>query len=114
MLHPRSVAVVKFEGKRVDDQTLRSASAYFIIYMVISALIFLLLCFDGFDMTTNISATIACVNNIGPGLGQVGPMCSFAGYSDFSTIVLSVAMLLGRLEIFPILFAFSPTIWIKR
>ena len=113
MLHPRSVGVVKFEGKRVDDQTLRSASAYFIIYMVITVLIFLLICFDRYDLTTNLSATIACVNNIGPGLGQVGPMCSFAGYSDFSTIVLSVAMLLGRLEIFPILFAFSPSIWRK-
>ena len=113
MLHPRSVAVVKFEGKRVDDQTLRSASAYFIIYIVISAIVFLLLCFDGFDMTTNLTAMLACFNNIGPGLGEVGPMYSFAGYSDFSTIVLSVAMLLGRLEIFPLLFAFSPSIWRK-
>ena len=114
MLHPRSVGVVKFEGKRVDDQTLRSVSAYFAIYMVISAVIFLLLCFDGFDMTTNLTAMIACFNNIGPGLGQVGPMYSYAAFSDFSTIVLSMAMLLGRLEIFPLLFALSPSTWIKR
>lgn len=114
MLHPRSVGVVKFEGKRVDDQTLRSVSAYFAIYMVISAVIFLLLCFDGFDMTTNLTAMIACFNNIGPGLGQVGPMYSYAAFSDFSTIVLSIAMLLGRLEIFPLLFALSPSTWTKR
>lgn len=114
MLHPRSVGVVKFEGKRVDDQTLRSVSAYFAIYMVISAVIFLLLCFDGFDMTTNLTAMIACFNNIGPGLSQVGPMYSFAAFSDFSTVILSLAMLLGRLEIFPLLFAFSPSTWTKH
>ena len=114
MLHPRSVGVVKFEGKRVDDQTLRSVSAYFAIYMVISAVIFLLLCFDGFDMTTNLTAMVACFNNIGPGLGQVGPMYSYAAFSDFSTVILSLAMLLGRLEIFPLLFAFSISTWTKH
>ena len=114
MLHPRSVGVVKFEGKRVDDQTLRSVSAYFSIYIVISAIVFLLLCFDGFDMVTNMTAMIACFNNIGPGLAHVGPMFSYSAFSDFSTVVLSVAMLLGRLEIFPLLFAFSPSNWIRR
>lgn len=114
MLHPRSVGVVKFEGKRVDNQTLSSVNAYFAIYIVIGAIIFLLLCFDGFDLETNITAMIACFNNVGPGLGNVGPANNFASYSAFSKVVLSFAMLLGRLEIFPLLFAFNPSTWTKR
>lgn len=114
MMHPRSVGVVKFEGKKVDNQTLSSVNAYFAIYVVISAVIFLLLCFDGFDLETNLTAMIACFNNIGPGLGRVGPAASFAGYSVFSKLVLSFAMLLGRLEIFPLLFAVIPSTWMKK
>lgn len=114
MLHPRSVGVVKFEGKKVDNQTLSSVNAYFAIYVVISAIIFLLLCIDGFDLETNLTAMIACFNNIGPGLGRVGPAASFAGYSILSKLVLSFAMLLGRLEIFPLLFAVIPSTWMKK
>ncbi len=114
MLHPRSVGVVKFEGKKVDNQTLSSVNAYFAIYVVISAIIFLLLCIDGFDLETNLTAMIACFNNIGPGLGRVGPAASFAGYSVLSKLVLSFAMLLGRLEIFPLLFAVIPSTWMKK
>ena len=114
MLHPRSVGVIKFDGKKVDDQTLRSVSAYFVIYIVITAMIFLLLCLDGFDLVTNATAAIACFNNVGPGLERVGPAVSFAGFSDFSKIILSFAMLLGRLEVFPLLFAFNPSTWTKH
>lgn len=113
MIHPRSVGVVKFEGKRIDDQTLRGVSAYFALYMVICAIIFILLCFDGFSMETNMTAVVSCFNNVGPGLDLVGPMGSYAAYSDFSTLVLSAAMLLGRLEIFPLIFAFTPSTWRK-
>ena len=114
MLHPRSVGVVKFEGKRVDDQTLRSVSAYLAIYIVIASAIFLLLCLDGYDLVTNMTAMIACFNNVGPGLERVGPAASYAGFSGFSKLLLSFAMLLGRLEIFPLLFAFTPSTWTKR
>ncbi|MFR4008396.1 MAG: TrkH family potassium uptake protein [Christensenellales bacterium] len=107
ILHPRSVAVARLEGKKVDESTLSSVNNYFVLYMAGFILAFLLLCFEPFDFETNFSAVAACYNNVGPGLGLVGPLSSFAGYSAFSKIVLSIAMLLGRLEIYPVLFALS-------
>ena len=69
---------------------------------------------ESFGFVTNFSAAAACFNNIGPGFGLVGPMASYADYSVFSKLILSFAMLLGRLEIFPLLLALSPTTWIKK
>ncbi len=114
MLHPRSVGVVKFEGKKVENQTLVSASNYFSLYVVILVSVFLVLSFDVYDFETNVSAAVACFNNIGPGFSAVGPASSFAGYSLVSKFVLSIAMLLGRLEIYPILIALSPSTWAKK
>lgn len=115
MLHPRSVGVVKLEGKRVDNATLNGVSAYLPIYIAFIAGIFLILSLEpNFNIESNLSATVSCFNNIGPGLGLVGPALSFAGYSDLSKFVLSMAMLLGRLEIFPLWFALSPSTWSKK
>jgi len=114
LLHPRSVNTVRFEGKNVDGATLKNVSSYFAIYMLCTFVIYLLLGIDGFDMETNMSATIACFNNIGPGLGAVGPVANYAAYSGFSKLLLSIAMLMGRLEIFPMLLAFSPSTWRKK
>lgn len=114
MLHPRSVSTVKFEGKTVDDATLNSVTSYFALFMGGFFIIYLLLCIDKFDFETNFTAVAACINNIGPGLGVVGPMGGFSGYSDFSKIVLSAAMLLGRLELYPMLIALSPSTWSKK
>ena len=114
MIHPRSISTVRFEGKTLDDVTLNSVSTYFVLYILLFALIFLLLCFEPFDFETNFSAVAACINNIGPGFGMVGPAGSFAAYSAISKIALSVAMLLGRLEIYPLLFALIPTTWTKK
>lgn len=116
MIHPRSVVSIKFEGKEVDDHTKHSVTTYFAVYMVCFFFIFLLLSFEEapFDFETNFSAVAACFNNIGPGFGIVGPMGSFAGYSDFSKILLSFAMLLGRLEIFPLLIALIPSTWKRK
>ena len=69
---------------------------------------------DKFDLETNISAAVSCVNNIGPGFSAVGPASSYAMYSPFSKVVLSFAMLLGRLEIFPLILTFSPSTWVKK
>lgn len=113
MLHPRSVNTVRFEGKNVDGSTLKSVSSYFAIYMLCIFSIYLILSFNGFDMETNMSAAFSCFNNIGPGLGAVGPSSSYAAYSGFSKFVLSVAMLMGRLEIFPILLTCSYSTWKK-
>jgi trk system potassium uptake protein TrkH len=114
MLHPRSVASVKLDGKKVDDVTINSVSTYFAFYFIIFLLIFLLVSLEPFDFETNFTAVSACFNNIGPGLAVVGPMGSFAVYSDAAKVLLSFAMLLGRLEIFPLLLIFTPSMWKKK
>ena len=116
MIHPRSVGSVNFEGKEVDEHTKSSITTYFAVYMICFFTIFLLLSFEKapFDFETNFSAVAACFNNIGPGFGIVGPMGSYAQYSDFSKIVLSFAMLFGRLEIFPLLIALIPSTWRRK
>ncbi len=114
LVHPRAVDVVRFEGKKVEEPVLKSLSAYLAIYLVCFMGIFILLSFDGYDILTNFSAASACFNNIGPGLGAVGPAASFSGFSVFSKIILSVAMLFGRLEIYPMLFVLSPSAWSRK
>lgn len=114
LIHPRAVSVVRFEGKKIDDPVLKSLAAYFAIYIACFVAVFILISFDGFDIATNFSASAACFNNIGPGLNAVGPAANYAGYSVFSKIVLSFAMLLGRLEIYPILFVMSRSAWSKK
>ena len=114
LVHPRSVGVIKIEGKRVDELTIKGVNAYFAIYIVCLAVIFLLICFEPFGLETNLTAAVSCFNNVGPGLGWVGPAYSYSAYSDFSKVVLSFAMLLGRLEIYPLILAFLPSTWSKR
>ena len=114
LLHPRSVNSVKFEGKHVDGATLKGVSSYFAVYMMCVLSIFLLLSLDQFNLETNLSAAASCFNNIGPGLAAVGPVSNYAAYSGFSKLLLSLAMLLGRLEIFPLLLTLSPATWAKK
>ena len=114
MLHPRSVNKIRFEGKGVEESTLNSVSVYFAVYMVCYVTIFLLLSIEPFGMETNLSATTACFNSIGPGFAGVGPTANYSAYSDFSKLLLSFAMLLGRLEIFPLVIALSPATWSRR
>ncbi len=116
MLHPRSVTSVRLEGKPIDEATQREVSNYFAMYILIIAGIFAVISFEPapFNFETNLSAVIACFNNIGPGFDLVGPASSFAAYSGFSKIVLSIAMLLGRLEIYPLLLALTPRTWMKK
>jgi trk system potassium uptake protein TrkH len=114
ILHPRSVSKVSFEGRRVNENTLDSVTVYFVVYMVCFVAIFLLLCIEPFSLETNISAAAACFNNVGPGFSGVGPSMNFSAYSDFSKVVLSIAMLLGRLEIFPLIIALSPATWSRK
>lgn len=113
LLHPRSVSVVKVDGKTVGDDVCSSVLVYLAVYVLCFVFIFLLLSFEPFDIETNISATAACFNNIGPGFSVVGPAGSYAAYSAFSKILLSLGMLLGRLEIFPLLLLFLPSTWLK-
>ena len=114
-IHPRSVNVVKFEGKRVEDATLDGVGTYLAVYIASMLLMFLLLSIDTkFDFETNATAVIACFNSIGPGLASVGPMANYADYSVFSKFVLMFGMLLGRLEIYPLLILLSPRTWIRK
>ncbi len=121
MLHPRSVSSVRFEHRPVDAATTKNIGNYYLIYFVCFFGILLLLSVDSMTagtefsaFETNFSAVAACFNNIGPGFSAVGPMANYAGYSDFSKIVLSFAMLLGRLEIFPLIIALSPSCWSRN
>ena len=114
LILPTRIKRIWFEGKAVGDQTVRSVLVYFQTYMVIIAVSVLLLTLDGHDLVTNLTASIACISNIGPGLSLVGPMGNFAFYSVPAKLVLIFEMLLGRLEIFPVLFLFSPSVWKKR
>ena len=113
LIHPRSVKVTKLEGKVVDDGMMRSVFAFLSAYLAIFVVSLLVISLDGFDLETNFSAVAATFNNIGPGLGAVGPVSNFSDYSVLSKIVLSLDMLIGRLEIFPILLLFAPSTWKK-
>lgn len=113
-LHPRSVTSVKIDGKAIDNNTTRRVNIYFFVYMVLILVVFLLISFESFGFETNLTAAVSCVNNVGPGLGAVGPAGNYSGYSDFSTVVLALSMILGRLEIFPFLLALNPHNWVNK
>ena len=111
IVHPGKVEVVRVNGRPVDEKVMDNTNAYLAAYTLIMGLSFLLISLDNFSVLTNISAVIACFNNIGPGLEQVGPACNFGDFSILSQCVLIADMLAGRLEIFPILILFSRTTW---
>ena len=109
---PRKVQVLRFEGRGVEDTLISQIAMFLVIYVGIMLLGAMLISLDGVhDLKTNLTAAITCVSNVGPGFGAVGPMGNFAEYSVFSKLVLSLLMLAGRLEIYPILVLFSPVIW---
>lgn len=108
LLHPNVVEPVKLDGKGLDEGVVKGVNNYFIAIIVIFALATLLISIDGFSIVTNISAVLACLNNVGPGLDMVGPIGNYGAFSFFSKIVLSLSMLVGRLEIYPILMLFNP------
>ncbi len=115
MLHSRSVGSIRLEDKRVENNTVINVTTYFAIYVMCVSVIFLILsAADNFDMESNVSAVAACFNNIGPGFSKVGPASSYAAYSVVSKWTLSAAMLMGRLEILPMILLFAPSSWIKR
>ena len=111
--HPKSTHKVTMDGRNIEHETIRSVNVFMVSYLVIFAFSLLAISIDNMDFTTNFTAVAATINNIGPGLAGVGPTKNFAGYSDFSTIVLTLDMLIGRLEIFPMLVLFSPHAWKK-
>lgn len=111
ILHPRSVKKVRLEGKAVDTVTTRSVLIYFATFFLLFSASVLIVSLDRFDGITNFTAVAATINNIGPGLGAVGPTGTFGGFNDLSKLVMSFDMLAGRLELFPILILLSPESW---
>lgn len=113
IVHPRSVNLIKLDGYKVDEDSIRSASGFFILYILILLGSFMLISLDNFDFITNITAVTTCLSNVGPGLAMAGPVENLSFFSGFAKLVLCMDMLLGRLEIFPIIMLFAPSIWRK-
>jgi len=113
IVHPRAVVPVTLGGSVVPPQVMQSVLAFMLIYGLVMTVVCMLLLLSGLDLITAATATIACVNNTGPGLGQVGPSGNYQGLSDFQTWVCAAAMLLGRLELLSVLVLFTPAFWRK-
>ncbi len=113
IVHPNVVNPVVLNGQAVSDRVMQSVIAYMMMYGATLVGFTMLLLFSGLDVVTAFTAVIACVNNIGPGLGEVGPAVNYGGLTDFQTWVCSFAMLLGRLELLSVLVLFTPTFWRK-
>ena len=111
MIRPGRISLVRNNGRPVSDNVLENLRTYLSAYVLIALISFLLLTIDGKDLTTSVTAMLACFNNVGPGFGEVGPMGNFGSFSVLSKLVLIFDMLAGRLEIFPIIALLSGTTW---
>lgn len=111
LIHPRAQIVIKLNNRPVSTSVLYSILAFVLLYGATIIVCTMLMLFSGADMVTGFTAIIACINNTGPGLNQVGPATTFAVLTDFQTWICSVAMLLGRLELFTLIVVFSPDFW---
>ena len=113
LLHPRSIKKIQIDGKAVEHEVVRSTNVFLIVYLLIFIFSILLVSLDNKDLITNFTAVAATLNNIGPGLGDVGPLGNFSGFSNFSKLVMTFDMLAGRLELFPLLLLFMRSTWKK-
>ena len=112
--HPRAVKVVKLDGKIMDENRLNTIFAFFILFCILLVIGCVAVTLDGADLVTAFTTSLGALSNVGPGLGRVGPMGSFAFYSGATKVFLSLMMVVGRLEIFPVLLLLQPSIWKKR
>jgi len=113
MIHPRNIKVLKFEGKPIDHDVLRSVNTYIMTFIAVFVGSLIVVSLDNFDFQSTFTAIAATINNIGPGIGAVGPMANYSQFSNLSKLVMSFDMLAGRLELFPILLLFSMRTWKK-
>lgn len=114
IIHPKRVNSVKIDGKTVDEDIIHGVFLFIGAYIIISLIAIFIISFDNFDVVTTVTSVITTMSNIGPGLEVVGPAGNFAAFSPLSKLVLSFCMLAGRLEIYPMLIMFSPSIWRKN
>ncbi|NLL60683.1 MAG: TrkH family potassium uptake protein [Tissierellia bacterium] len=110
-IHPKSIQRIKVDGKALDEDTLKSVLIFFIAYVLIIIMSVIIVSLDNHDFMTSFSAVIATVSNIGPGFGAVGPMGNYAGFSCLSKVIFIADMILGRLEIIPVIVLLYPAIW---
>ncbi len=113
ILHPRAVYPVRVSGKVVEDKVVTGVAVFFSVYMIIFIVALLLISIEGKDMVTNFSAVATTLGNVGPGLNIVGPMGNFSSFTDYSKLLFSFLMLVGRLEIYPMLLLLLPSFWKK-
>ncbi len=113
IFHPRSVKAVSVNGKKVDNDVVSKTALFFFIYFAVFFASVVLISIEGKDIVSSTTAVIASLSNIGPGLGIVGPAGNFAAFSPFSKVVFSFCMIAGRLEFFPVLVLFTPSVWKK-
>ena len=114
MLHPRSFNPVTIERKSVSKETLRSTLVYFSMEILVLGIGTLLISFENFDFTTSFTSVATCMANVGPGFNLVGPTHNFSIFSPWTKIMLSVYMLIGRLELYPMMILFYPSTWKKK
>ena len=114
MINPRKVRTIKVDHKTLNEETIEGVQSFFIMYFIILMGCTLLISIDNFDILTNFTASLSCISNIGPGLNVVGPAGTFGYFSNFSKFILSLEMIAGRLELFPILILFNPKTWKKN
>ncbi len=110
-INPRRVTTLSFEKKPLEPGVIKGASSFILVYMLLLFGGVLLISLDGKDLLTNFTASLSCLSNVGPGLEIIGPLGNYSSFSNFSKLILSILMLAGRLEIFPILILFSPNTW---
>lgn len=109
ILHPRAILPIKNKETVIPNETVASISSFFVLYMAIFILGTILISLEGIDFESAASATASMLGNVGPGFGFVGPTCTYSGFSNIGTLLLSLLMLLGRLELFTIIVLFVPT-----
>ncbi len=114
IIHPREIRKIRMDGHVVEHATLRSTNVFLCIYFVVLLSSTLLVSVDEFDFTTNFTAVVSMLNNIGPGLNLVGPTQNFSIFSVFSKFVLMFDMLAGRLELFPVMVLLMPGTWKRK
>ena len=113
VMRPNAVSLMRMDGEVLDEETVRSVNSYLVVYWLVLLGTLLLVSLDGMDFATNFTASLTCLNNVGPGLNVVSPAGSFAPYSGFSKLVFTFTMLTGRLELYPMLALLCPSAWKK-
>jgi len=113
-IHPSSVRTIKIGGKSVDDEIVNNAFIFFFVYIAILFISTVILSLDNFDFMTTFSASVASLSNIGSGFELIGPLGNFSLFSNLSKITMTLCMIVGRLEVLPVIALISPSMWNKQ